>query len=27
VRGKRVGAVLTGGNVDREIFVQALGTA
>jgi threonine dehydratase len=27
VRGKRVGAVITGGNVDREIFVGALETA
>jgi threonine dehydratase len=27
VRGKRVGAVITGGNVDREIFMAALGTA
>jgi threonine dehydratase len=27
VRGKRVGAVLTGGNVDREVFLQALGGA
>ena len=27
VRGKRVGAVLTGGNVDREVFQQALSGA
>jgi threonine dehydratase len=27
VSGKRVGAVLTGGNVDREVFVEALGEA
>jgi threonine dehydratase len=27
VRGKRVGAVITGGNVDREVFLQALTTA
>lgn len=27
VRGKRVGAVLTGGNVDREVFLAALGGA
>jgi len=27
VSGKRVGAVLTGGNVDREVFVGALGAA
>ena len=25
VEGKRVGAVLTGGNVDRELFLEALG--
>ena len=24
IRGKRVGAVLTGGNVDREVFLEAL---
>ena len=27
VRGKRIGAVITGGNVDRELFLEALGTA
>jgi len=27
VRGKRVGAVITGGNVDREVFMEALATA
>jgi threonine dehydratase len=27
VRGKRVAAVITGGNVDREVFVEALETA
>jgi threonine dehydratase len=27
VAGKRVGAVLTGGNVDRELFLEALGAA
>ena len=27
VEGKRVGAVLTGGNVDREVFLGALGAA
>lgn len=27
VNGKRVGAVLTGGNVDREVFLEALGAA
>jgi threonine dehydratase len=27
VRGKRIGAVVTGGNVDREIFMRALGAA
>jgi threonine dehydratase len=27
VEGKRVGAVLTGGNVDRELFLEALGAA
>ncbi|MBB6146629.1 threonine dehydratase [Silvibacterium bohemicum] len=27
VRGKRVGTVITGGNVDREVFLQALTTA
>ncbi|HEX3471579.1 MAG TPA: threonine dehydratase [Silvibacterium sp.] len=27
VEGKRVGVVLTGGNVDREVFLGALGTA
>ncbi|MGA7313490.1 MAG: threonine dehydratase [Silvibacterium sp.] len=27
VEGKRVGAVLTGGNVDREVFLEALGAA
>lgn len=27
VRGKRIGAVITGGNVDREVFMQALGNA
>jgi threonine dehydratase len=26
VRGKRIGAVITGGNVDREVFLKALGT-
>jgi threonine dehydratase len=26
-RGKRIGAVLSGGNVDRELFVKALGRA
>ena len=27
VRGKKVGAVITGGNVDREVFLRALGAA
>ena len=27
VEGKRVGAVLTGGNVDRELFLEALASA
>jgi threonine dehydratase len=27
VNGRRVGAVLTGGNVDREVFLSALGAA
>jgi threonine dehydratase len=27
MRGKRVGVVFTGGNVDREVFLAALGTA
>jgi threonine dehydratase len=27
IEGKRVGAVLTGGNVDRELFLEALGAA
>jgi threonine dehydratase len=27
VRGRRIGAVLTGGNVDREIFMAALADA
>jgi len=27
LRNKRIGVVLTGGNIDRELFLEALGNA